>query len=396
MSSSSSASEPTTEATWIRRAAEVCRAAAAGDLEPRLLEIDVDGDLGEMLHAINQLLDLTDASLRESRASLEAASEGRFHRRFLEHGMRGAFGRTAASINRASAQMEEQARTMEVLERRRLDLASQFEAGVSGIVSQVAEQAKRLQSTAKDLDGEAMQTVQLAREGTQASGSFSTLISTVASSTSELAAAIDEISKQMNTSSRLAQDALGRVRRTEDQASHLMRSSDRIGSVTDVIRKVAQQTGLLALNANIEAARAGEAGRGFGVVASEVKALSGATSEATDEIQGQIDEVRGVTGEVGTSVRDILVALEEMEGVVAAVAAAVEEQDAVTREVTRGTQTARDDAQSVGQALQGVMEAATRTEAATHGLVDSSSDLEALSTNLSDRVEEFLRAVRGS
>lgn len=87
-------------------ASEICRCAADGDLEARATRIEQYGEYGELLHSVNQLLDMTDAFVRESGASLEAANAGRFHRAFLERGMRGDFRRGAQTINQARQSMQ--------------------------------------------------------------------------------------------------------------------------------------------------------------------------------------------------------------------------------------------------------------------------------------------------
>ena len=148
---------------------------------------------------------------------------------------------------------------------------------------------------------------------------------------------------------------MGELRGSGESLDGLQQDVKGIVGVLDVIRAIAEQTNLLALNAAIEAARAGEAGRGFAVVADEVRALASRAQQSTGEIQGMIDRLRNATSHtVGTMLRagesestrehanhagESLDAISALIGTInsmnAQIAAAAEEQTAVAEEINR-------------------------------------------------------------
>lgn len=213
-------------AEWVAEATRVCREASRGNLEARILRIDPDCELAELLNSINRMLDMTDAFVRESTASLEYASKGRFFRRVLLNGMLGSFRKAAKSINGATRQMDVKTRDLEAAESRREQLAGDFS-------------------------------------------------------------------------------------RTIDVVTGLAETTQRIDGFSKVIKTIADQTNLLALNAAIEAARVGDAGKGFAVVADEVKRLSHQTSEATKEIETQLESVQNATKETVESINKVRTVLAE-------------------------------------------------------------------------------------
>jgi methyl-accepting chemotaxis protein len=165
-------------------------------------------------------------------------------------------------------------------------------------------------------------------------------VQSVASATEELSSSVTEIGRQVQESARMATDAVGQARVTNDRVSQLSKAASRIGDVVELINTIAGQTNLLALNATIEAARAGDAGRGFAVVASEVKALAEQTAKATGEISQQITGIQGATQESVNAIKEISGTIERLAEISSAIAAAVEEQGAATQEISRNVQQA--------------------------------------------------------
>lgn len=107
---------------WIADAARVCERAARGDLEARVLHIDDASPAAPMLHALNHLLDMTDAFVREASAALAFAAEGRHFRRVLPEGLLGAFGAAGALINQAAERMGREATELQSARSERADL----------------------------------------------------------------------------------------------------------------------------------------------------------------------------------------------------------------------------------------------------------------------------------
>ena len=251
-----------------------CDRAARGDLEVRVPMLVGNAEIQGVRNALNGLLDLTDAFVREAGASLQAASERRFHRAFLVRGMRGAFRDGAETVNRGREAMRRTADELAETERHRLRLADGFEAAVLSASEQVAAASTELGATA----------------------------GVIAKSTQ---AAVEESDRATATIATL--DA----------------SSRQIQQVVTLINQVAAQTRLLALNATIEAARAGEAGRGFGVVATEVKSLADQTAEATARIEGEVNGVQEAAEEAGRVLVEISNTIRSMHQEVTAISDAV-------------------------------------------------------------------------
>jgi methyl-accepting chemotaxis protein len=273
-------------------------------------------------------------------------------------------------------------------------LADDFEGAVGEIIETVSSAATELEASAGTLTSTAVRSQELTTMVSAASEEASTNVQSVASATEELTSSVNEISRQVQESARMASEAVGQARKTNEHVGKLSQAATRIGDVVELINTIAGQTNLLALNATIEAARAGEAGRGFAVVASEVKALAEQTARATGEIGQQIAGIQSATHESVNAIKEISGTIEKLSEISSTIAAAVEEQGAATQEISRNVQQAAQGTTQVSSNIIDVQRGATETGSASSQVLSAAQSLSKDSNRLKLEVGKFLNSVR--
>jgi methyl-accepting chemotaxis protein len=373
----------------IARGTAVIEQIGKGDFEARLVGIDEGGDLGRLMHAINDTTDRIDAFVREAAASMEAVRNNRYSRRILRDGLDGALLNGATVINEATHVIEQRVSAFN-------QSTASFEEAINAIMSSLSAASNTMSETATAMQDGAADANERASAVAAASEEMAISVQTVASAATELSASGDEVASEAQRAAGIARKAAAQASDAESIVLGLSRAAERIGQVVELINGIANQTNLLALNATIEAARAGESGRGFAVVASEVKTLAGQTAKATEEIASQIGELQMATGSAVTSISEITALIGAIDQASSQIAGAIASQNAATQEIASNVEQASAGTSEVTHNIHGVNQKVQASRELAGSVLSSCSEVDRQRARLGAEVAAFLdRLKRG-
>lgn len=348
--------------------------AAAGALAPVIatsviLFSMLCGWLSWAMHQSNRALAEEKALAQREAEQREAARrEAEQARVAATHALDQAKAANSSIAAMARQQAEEEARHREQLRDASRQMAEQLHRSVSTLIADLLRNADQLEASANSTLAAVDLQARDAKAAQERAVASAAMIHSIGGMIEQLNGAMRSIRAQSAETERRMQNADAGSKAAQEANSALLEQIGSIRATADVIGGIASKTNLLALNATIEAARAGEAGRGFAIVAQEVKSLALATGQNTVDIQGRVAAVQQATNSTVGLVDAVHTLLHDLNAAILSTAAAVDQQQAsaaailtTSQEVGSNAEAALATANAITRAFDSVSESATTT-----------------------------------
>ena len=362
-----------------------------GDLTIRFEERGKD-EFGQMARGLNRLMEKLQTIFRTLRQNSDtlagSAEELSSISNQLASGAKDASTKTivvSSAIEQMSANIKSIANTAEESAAGVMDVTSSVEQ-VAGNINTMASSAEKAFTDASEVAGAAEQ--------------MSTNMNTIAATIEEMSASINQISVNAGDARKVANEATVKSSEATNAMSKLGAAAKEIGHVTDVIKRIADKTNLLALNATIEAASAGAAGKGFTIVANEIKELANQSARSADDITQRIEGIQNGTAAAVTVINDVSGIIVKMNQSVEAISTLVGQQTKASNEIASNVAQAnigiKRVAESMGEVAKGNKDIARNASQANIGARHVSESMIEVSKGSKDIANNAGEAAKGA
>ncbi|MDJ0835962.1 MAG: HAMP domain-containing methyl-accepting chemotaxis protein [Acidobacteriota bacterium] len=341
-----------------------------GDLTTRINATSKD-ELGELAGWFNLFLEKLQSTVRDIMENANILGESS-----------GELTEVAGAMAKSSEEMR--GKTTQVAQS-----SEEMSANITEVASSAEDATTNVNSVSSAVEEMSTTLNQVSETATQVSENTNT----IAVALEEMSATINEVTKNTEHAANVSKTAADKATVTQELMVKLGESAESVGKVVQVIDEIAEKTNLLALNASIEAARAGDAGKGFNVVANEVKDLSKQTAEATQNIVEQIEEMQQNTQTSIEAITEITEIINELNSVNLTIAGAVEEQSVTTNEVS---QTTADAAGSLEEVSRNVSEVSRAANEISGNSASMASLIQGISNNANNTADGASQVTGGT
>jgi methyl-accepting chemotaxis protein len=241
--------------------------------------------------------------------------------------------RSMAEMKKQKSAAEEEEERNHAMRQEMSALANEFESTVMASVSQIGRSADELRQSSDFMSDAISATETLSHSSRDRAAEARENVDSVAAGSQQIASSIGEIETAASDAAQRSQRGADAAANAKASVSGLTDDANRIGEVVNLVSEITKRTNLLALNATIEAARSGEAGRGFAIVAGEVKQLAGQTAEAAHEIVEHVKRIRDGVTETSDHIEVIADVVASTSDMADMIASSVSQQAATTRSI---------------------------------------------------------------